>query len=128
MPKSRRIRKQDRRFRAALMFKDGYSPAEVAAELGVSRQSACRWFHLWSNGGGYAALRSRGPVGRKPKLSGAQLEHAAAELHKQARKPGSGKLSLAVQARLVEELTGVEYHPRYLGQLLRKRGHPPWAK
>ncbi|HEX3201288.1 MAG TPA: helix-turn-helix domain-containing protein, partial [Actinomycetes bacterium] len=54
------------------MFALGRTQAEVAHQLGVSRQSAHLW-HVRYLQGGVDALRSRGPTGPDPKLSDAQL-------------------------------------------------------
>ena len=55
------------RLRAARMFEQGTSQAEVANRLHTSRQNTHRWYHAWQHGG-RAALRSTGP-GRKAKLT-----------------------------------------------------------
>jgi transposase len=55
------------RLRAARMFEQGTSQAEVAHRLGTSRQNAHRWYRRWQHGG-RAALRAAGRAGRRPKL------------------------------------------------------------
>jgi len=40
-----------RRMKAARMYAAGKSQAEVGRKLGVSRQSACRWYWRWEQGG-----------------------------------------------------------------------------
>jgi hypothetical protein len=32
---------------AAALFRTGYRPAAVARQLGVTWQSACRWYRVW---------------------------------------------------------------------------------
>ena len=54
-----RADRQVRRERAAELFAQGRSQAEVARELDVSRQSASRWHAGWQADGS-AALRTRG--------------------------------------------------------------------
>ena len=71
-PQDERAARETRRLRAAELFAAGRSQAEVANELGVSRQSAHVWHGAWQQGG-VDALRSRGPTGPDPKLSDAQL-------------------------------------------------------
>jgi transposase len=61
--------RQARRERAAELFAQGRTQAEVARELDVSRQSASRW-----QADGTAALRMRGPTGRRPKIPDSALE------------------------------------------------------
>ena len=58
--------------RAAELFAQGRTQAEVARELDVSRQSAACW-HTGFKEGGVDALRSRGPTGPAPRLSSAEL-------------------------------------------------------
>jgi transposase len=55
------------RLRAARMFEQGTSQAEVAHRLGTSRQNAHRWYRRWQQGG-RAALCAAGRAGRRPKL------------------------------------------------------------
>jgi transposase len=71
-PAEERAARQTRRLRAAELFAQGHTQAEVARELGVSRQAASRW-HARCKQGGVDALRSRGPTGPDPKVSDAQL-------------------------------------------------------
>ena len=65
--------RQTRRERAAELFAQGRSQAEVARELDVSRQSASRWHAGWQAEGA-AALQRRGPTGRPPKIPDSALE------------------------------------------------------
>jgi transposase len=50
-PDEDRAARQARRMRAAELFAQGRSQAEVASELGVSRESARRWHASWQAGG-----------------------------------------------------------------------------
>jgi len=68
MPTTRRPRPaqqrgalEARRLQAAELFAQGRTQAEVAHQLGVSRQSAHTW-HTRFEQGGVDALRSRGPT------------------------------------------------------------------
>jgi transposase len=67
-----RERRQARRLRAAELFAVGLRQAEVARQLGVSRQSVSDWHARWQ-AGGPDALRSQGPTGPTPRLSDRQL-------------------------------------------------------
>jgi transposase len=71
-PAEQRAALEARRLQAAELFAQGRTQAEVASELGVSRQSAHVWHARFAQGG-VEALRSRGPTGPDPKLSAAQL-------------------------------------------------------
>jgi transposase len=67
-----RRRLQARRLRAAELFAAGVRQAEVARQLGVSRQSVHLWHQRW-RAAGPDALRSQGPTGPAPRLSDSQL-------------------------------------------------------
>ena len=59
---------RQRRLRAARLFAQGLSQAEVARQLGVSRQAASRWHARWRQGG-RAGLAGPGRWGRPSRLS-----------------------------------------------------------
>ena len=84
-PQAHRHRQQlqARRLRAAELFAVGVHAAEVARQLGVSRQAASRWHAAWK-AGGTNALASRGPTGPTPRLSDAQLVQVEQALRKGA--------------------------------------------
>src|SRR5262245_45354397 len=63
---------QARRLKESRLFAAGMRQAEVARELGVSRQAVSRWYRSWK-GGGRAGLRGAGRTGRNRKMSQAQL-------------------------------------------------------
>ncbi|MET9862654.1 helix-turn-helix domain-containing protein [Streptomyces smyrnaeus] len=56
-----------RRVRAAELFEQGRSNAEIARVLGVSDESVRRWKRVWEKGGTHA-LRRRPATGRPSKL------------------------------------------------------------
>ena len=66
------LTEQQRRVSAAKLFRSGSSQADVARELGVSRQAASRWHALWK-AGGKTALAGAGRTGRNSRLSGNDL-------------------------------------------------------
>jgi transposase len=73
-PAAQRVRNrlQARRLRAAELFAAGLRQAQVARQLGVSRQSVSEWHARWQAGGSDALL-SRGPTGPAPRLSDLEL-------------------------------------------------------
>jgi transposase len=111
-----------RRLRAAELFAQGRTQAQVAAELGVSRQSAHIW-HARFQQGGVDALRSRGPTGPDPKLSAAQLAKVEEALLQGARANGfdTDLWTLERVAVVITQLTGVRYHPGHVWVILRHR-------
>src|SRR5579859_1752160 len=76
---------EERRMRAADLFRRGMIPAEIARQLGVTHQVVSEWGKTWREGGG-AALRGAGHAGRPRKLRTAQLAKVARALGKGARR------------------------------------------
>ncbi len=75
------------RMQAGALFAAGRSQAEVARDLGVSRQNASRWHAQWQ-AGGPEALRSAGPTGPDPRLTEQQLHDLDQALRQGARAHG----------------------------------------
>jgi transposase len=121
-PADERAARQARRLRAAGLFTQGRSQAEVARELGVSRQSAHRWHAQWQQGG-VAALRSRGPTGPDPKVSDVQLAKVEQALLQGATAAGvdTDLWTLERVGVVIERLTGVRHHPGHVWSILHKR-------
>jgi transposase len=110
------------RMQAGELFAAGRSQAEVARILGVSRQNASRWHAQWRSGG-QDALRSAGPTGSAPRLSDQQLHAVRQALRQGARTRGfdTDHWTLARVATVIEQATGVSYHPGHVWKLLRRR-------
>src|SRR3954471_18296224 len=113
--------------RAAELFAQGRSQAEVARELGVSRESARRWHQRWKTGGA-DALQSRGRTGPDPRLADAQLPGIEQALLEGATAAGSGS------ELCIERLTGVRLPAGSVWRLLHQRlgwgwgwGGPGWG-
>ena len=112
-----------RRRRAARMFGKELSVPAVAGRLGVARQVAYRWHEAWE-AGGVAALASKGPAGRKAKLAPVQSEQVVAALLAGPAAHGykTQLWTLPRVAALIQELTGVRYHPGHVWRLLGSLG------
>jgi transposase len=117
-----RQRLQARRLRAAELFAAGVRQAEVARQLGVSRQSVHLWHQRWQ-AEGTEGLRSRGPTGPTPRLSDAQLALIEQALLEGAGANGfvGGLWTLERITTVIERLTGVGHHPAWVWALLRHR-------
>ena len=112
------------RLQAGELFAAGRSQAEVAHQLGVSRQNVSRWHGRWRSGGS-EALRSAGPTGHTPRLSDAQLEAVRQALRQGAHAHGfdTDHWTLDRVATVIQQLTGVAYHRGHVWKLLRHRLH-----
>jgi transposase len=117
-----RAARQARRERAAELFTQGRTQAEVARELDVSRQSASRWHTRWQ-ADGTAALRTRGPTGRRPKVPDSALEPIEQALLEGALAHGfpTDVWTLERIALVIQGLTGVALSNPSTWRLLRGR-------
>src|SRR6266481_6819310 len=78
---------QERRMRAADLFEQGVTPAEIARQVGVSHQIVSDWRAAWRRSG-RNGLRAAGRAGRLPKLNRDQLALVEVELAKGAEANG----------------------------------------
>ena len=101
---------QKRRMRAANLLRHGWTQAQVASKLGVSRQSVSRWVATIEDRGA-AGLRKAGRAGRRPGLDAAQRRQLVASLKAGALAAGYGTdlWTLKRVGRLIAEQTGVRY-------------------
>ena len=108
------------------MFERGATPAEVARQLGVSRQSASRWRREWHKGGNNA-LKSTGRRGRTNRVTEAQLKKVEKALLKGARAYGfeNDLWTLERVGEVIYDLTGVAYHPGHVWKVLKRLG---WSR
>jgi transposase len=112
-----------RRRQAARLFHLGLPQAEVARQLRVSRVSAMRWYHAWKRRG-QRGLAVAQRLGRPTMLSAKQLVKIEKVL---VRGPGSyghatDLWTLPRIAEVIEQTTGVHYHPGHVWKLLRQMG------
>jgi transposase len=117
------VQLEKRRKAAAALFAKGRSAPEVARRLGVARQVAYRWKTAWEQGG-KAALASKGPAGPKSKLAAEQTRTITEALlaGPAARGYKTALWTLPRVADLIEDLTGVRYHPGHVWRLLGASG------
>ena len=114
---------QARRIEAGRLFARGLSQAQIVCRLGVSRQSASRWFHLWKANGS-EGLQGVGRTGRKRRLSDADLCRLEALLLEGPEAQGyeTNLWTLKRIARVVKRQFGVCYHPGHVWKLLGRLG------
>ena len=109
-----------RRQQAARLFTAGReTQGAIARRLEVSRQSVMRWYRAWRTGG-RGALRAAGRAGRKPRLAPEQMVRIEAALRQGPRAHGfrTNLWTLPRVARIIKQLTGVQYHPGHVWRLL----------
>lgn len=113
---------QERRERAAKLFRDGFPQAEVARRCGVSRTTAMRWYRAWLKRG----KRDLDPLprGRPNRLSPAKLARIekALLLGPQAHGFASELWTLERISQVIARVSGVEYHPGHVWRILRRLG------
>jgi len=113
---------RERRARAAKLFDQDYSQAEVARRCGVSRTTAMRWHRAWIQRG----RKSLDPLprGRPNQLTKAKLARIEQALLRGAQAHGfSSELwTLERVAQVIERVAGVRYHPGHVWRVLRSLG------
>ena len=117
---------EERRMRAADLFAKNVSQADIARELGVVHQTVSDWHEKWLQGG-RRALRAAGRAGRPPKVSDTDLEKVERALRRGPKAHGypTELWTLARVAEVIEEVTGVRYHPGHVWRVLRQMG---WSR
>src|ERR1035438_10111296 len=111
---------QARRRRAARLFAAGKrSQAEIARELDISRQSVSRWYAAWRQDKPNW-IRGAGRAGRRPQLDKAQLKQVDKALRQGAQAHGfaTALWTLPRVAAVIEQVTGVLYHPGHVWKIL----------
>ena len=116
---------EERRLEGGRLLKaDKLSQAEIARQLGVSRATVSDWSHKIAKGG-MRALQNKKVSGRKSKLSHAQKQKVKKILDRGARAAGfqNDRWTLTRVVQIVAKEFGVNYHPKYMGQFLKKLGY-----
>jgi transposase len=108
-----------RRVQAADLPAQGRTKAEVAGELGVSAQTASRWYARW-RGGGAAGMRTA-RHGKPARLGPAELAKLRRVLDRGAVAAGfdNDLWTLARIAQVIEQITRVAHHPGHVWRLLK---------
>ena len=116
-------RLERRRRRAAGMFERNLPLSEIGRQLEVSRQVVYRWHTAWE-AGGEQALASKGPTGPKSRITDEQTQQIVEALLKGPAAQGykTQLWTLPRTADLIENLTGVRYHPGHVWRILGQLG------
>jgi transposase len=104
------------------MFARGKRQVDVVTELGVSAQTASRWYRAWQEQG-REGLAGAGRAGRRRRLTDAQLAEVEAALLAGPRANGfaTEMWTLARVAEVIERVTGVRYSQTQTWTVLRER-------
>jgi transposase len=107
---------------AARMFARGERQVDVVKALGVTAQTASRWYRAWLEGG-QEGLTGAGRAGRRRKLSDEQLADVQAALAKGPKANGypTDMWTLARVAEVIERITGVHHGTTQTWTILRDR-------
>ena len=108
-----------RRLQAADLFAQGKTRAEVAGELGVSAQTASRWYVRWRDGGTAGMRTAR--QGKPARLGPAELGKVRRVLDRGAVAAGfdNDLWTLERVAEVIERVTGVGHHPGHVWRILK---------
>jgi len=122
-----RVRREQVRLAAAVMYEQDIKPVQVARELRVSTKSAYQWRRRW-RAGGAAALASRGPGGAVCLLGPAQLSRLRAALDQGPAAWGwdqDQRWTLERVTTLIGRLFHIRYTLRGTSYLLHRMGFTP---
>jgi putative transposase len=122
-----RSRREQVRLQAAEMFGDDTDARQIAESLRVSAKSVYQWRRAWQ-GGGEAALASKGAGGNPCKLDEEQIAQLRAALEAGPAAYGwkqDQRWTLARVATVIERLCGVSYTLRGVSFLLHRLGFSP---
>ena len=108
--------------RAVELFEAGARQVDVVTRLGVSAQTASRWYRSWEVGGRDALIGAE-RLGRTARLSDGQLAQVQAALVAGPKANGfaTDMWTLARVAQVIEQVTGVRYSPSQTWLILRQR-------
>jgi transposase len=108
--------------RAVELFEAGARQVDVVTQLGVSAQTASRWYHGWHSGG-RDALLGADRLGRTPRLSDERLAEVQTALVAGPKANGfaTDMWTLARIAQVIQRVTGVRYSPSQTWLILRQR-------
>ena len=112
-----------KRVRAGRMLLAGKGPAEVAAAVGVARQTVYTWKRLL-NEGGIDALRAVAGPGRPAKLDDAQLEQVRRAVLQRPTEHGFGTdlWTLKRVGAVIKRLHGVQFGQTQIWRILGALG------
>lgn len=117
---------EERRLRAIRLLEEGFSPVEVARQIGVDRRSVRRW-KAASRKGGAEAVAAKPASGRPRRLTARDLTRLRRMLLKGAQAAGlpTELWTCPRVAWVIQRQFGVQYHPAHVSRLLHGLGFSP---
>jgi transposase len=114
---------QSRRLLSLAAVRDGMDRGPAARIGGMDRQTLRDWVHRF-NAAGPEGLIDNWTEGPKPRLSAEQLAEFAqiVEAGPDRQRDGVVRWRRIDLRRVIAERFGVDFHPRYVGKLLKKLG------
>lgn len=116
-------KREQRRLKAADLFRQGVQQAEVSRRLKVTRAAACQWYATWQKQG-KKGLLCKGNPGPKPRLTEAKKEKIEQALLKGPQVFGytTNIWTLKRIANLIRKIANVSYHPGHVWKILIAMG------
>lgn len=117
---------EQRRLRALRLLGEGFSPVEVARQIGVDRRSVRRW-KAAARKGGAKAVAAKPAAGRPRRLAARNLTRLRRLLLKGAQAAGlpTDLWTCPRVGWLIERHFGVHYHPAHVSRMLHGLGFSP---
>ena len=110
---------EQRRLRAVRLLGEGFSPVEVARQIGVDRRSVRRW-KAAARRGGTAAVTAKPASGRPRRLTRRDLTRLRRMLLKGAQAAGlpTDLWTCPRVAWLIQRQFEIQYHPAHVSRVL----------
>ena len=126
MVKKRMDEATKKRIRAARLLQKGKTPAEIALDVGVARQTVYTWKALFDEGG-IDALREVRLRGRPARLNADQLEQLRRAILEKPTEHGFGTelWTLKRVGVVIKRLHGVKYSETQIWRILGALGFSP---
>ena len=117
---------EQRRLRAVHLLSEGFSPVEVARQIGVDRRSVRRW-KAAARKGGESAVAAKPASGRPRRLTARDLTRLRRLLLKGALAAGlpTDLWTCPRVSWLIKREFNVSYHPAHVSRLLHGLGFSP---
>lgn len=119
----KRDRRAERRRRAARLFGQGKTQAEVARQCGVSREASRKWYDIWKKRGNRGLVAAKKP-GPESKLTETKRKNVETVLLKGPRAFGytTDLWTLERIAVVIKKVAHIQYHHRHVWRVLLSLG------